>query len=157
MELRTDNEPLFLIGEETEKIGGHKLPTQKPVLSRFFYILHHDIRQVKTVASKVIDEVMVFWEWAGITTRYKWHCTTKLERLYTEYTQLKKHRGRKNNLDAEKTFSVELDKLFDIASEGALQSLDETKEKFLRDQRTERIYHLAPVGGMILIDLKLIK
>lgn len=130
--------PIFLLGEATETIIGHKLPTNKQVLQLLFY---HTRQSDKTLAVSyrlVIKEVSKFWERAGIYVQTNTRCVAKLEKLYTKYRNVQKSL----NSTCKQEFSEYLEKLFDIACGNIQNMVDSEGMKFLHDQRTERKYHL---------------
>lgn len=78
-------EPIFLIGFETSQILGAKLPSNRQVLSTFFYNLRTVYKDIRESANLVIKEVEVFWEKSSIPTRKSYNSASKLIDMYKEY------------------------------------------------------------------------
>lgn len=130
--------PMVFLGELSDSISGHKLPTNKQVLKLLF---HYTRERKKTLAESlqlVINEVSKFWNRAGIPVQYSSRCTAKLEKLYNNYRNVQKH----PNAEFGQEFSEYVDKLFDIAHGDVQNKVDSDVLKFLDDQRTVRKYHL---------------
>lgn len=82
---------LWLIGPIAEFITGRRLPTNKQVLSCFFY---HHISKKKTIHESAIcavNKVICFWQEARIPTKPVQHTVKKLEKYVNSYQLLKKN------------------------------------------------------------------
>lgn len=130
---------IYLIGELQHQIVDDKLPSNRQVLSVFFFntrLLGHTKEESVRL---VVKEVEVFWEKAKIPTSKSDYCGKKVMKLYEEYRSLQKtvkqpHKS-KNFLEAEKKFTDNLENLFDISSMNAIKNLDVEVKEFLLLQR----------------------
>ena len=130
---------LWLVGVAVSDIYGSKLPSNRQVLSFFFY--NHFVQQ-KTVSESVhltLAKIFTFWGKARLPCSDKSVCVKKVKKLYNEYLRVKKNRGRGGGVQQqyENDFKASLDDLFDIAQSTALSNpkvLQEDKE-FLIAQR----------------------
>lgn len=144
---------VWLIGSVAEKLTGSRLPSNREVLSVFFYnhkTLKKTIRQSSTA---VVRETLVFWNKARIPTRHEKNIITKLEDLHKKWINLKKNASRKSykQQDRQREFVEDLDNLFDIAHVDAekLITIPEDKE-FLAAQREKgRRGCLGPVDRIL--------
>lgn len=139
---------MWLIGPTAEVITGRRLPTNKQVLSCFFY---HHISEKKTIHESAIcavNKVVSFWQEAKIPTKPVQHTIKKLEKYVNSYKLLKKNKNRttENQKQKEEEFLVNLDNLFDIAHDNAIKliTIDEDRA-FLLDQRQGRKGYMASV------------
>ena len=76
---------------------GPKLSSNRQVFGLF---LHHHITEkltIRNAATEVIEEVKKFWERARIPVRDSQHCISKLEKLFNEWKDLKKHKNGKHH------------------------------------------------------------
>lgn len=136
------NNDIFLIGfRELEPISKlNQLPTLRQVLRRFHEYLKHE-KNVRQSVHLVLEELMEVWGRAAIPTKNNKHCVEKLEFIHKRWLLLKKNKSRasQSQTDRENLFTVELDKVFDIAHVDALNQIRiEEDKKFLIDQRSER-------------------
>lgn len=135
--LRSKTE-INLVGQPCANILGTKLPSKKQVLKMFFYGTR--IRGLKNEdsADLVTDTVMIFWRQAFIPTKYKHDVKKKVLSLHGEWEVLQKSTHRKKSQTQqkkEKDFVEDLDNLFDIQHEDALQMIvNEEDAEFLRQQ-----------------------
>ena len=76
-----------------------------------------DKQPVRSAAKEVIDQVLPFWEKARIPTRASQHCISKVEKIFQDWTKMKKHKGRQTqpHKDQETAFVENLDDLFKTA------------------------------------------
>lgn len=129
---------IYLVGTEYSQILGEKLPSNKQVLSVFFY--NHNIVKltIRESAFLAIKEATVFWSKAKIPTRDKQRCVEKLEKLHNEWLLIYKNKNRRSltQCEKEKVFVEKLDDLFDIAHADALTIMKcEDAKQFLIGQR----------------------
>jgi hypothetical protein len=140
---------------------GCQLPNNGDVLRFFVYMnrgpMQNDCREA--VRKYVIEKVEAFWEMAGIPTMpiRGGSSTSKLEKLVSQYENLRKRKTRKNFPEASKEFLHSLTLLFDIAHDQAINmiTLDTCRTKtmiaedlkFLEDQRSERKMELGAVDN----------
>ena len=132
---------MWVIGPTLDIILGSKLPLKKQTLSRFF---HHHWQNKDTIhrsAIYVAKEGMVFWSKARIPTKMEQYVVTKIEKCVDKYQKLKKNKYSKSKTQKQKEcdFLKELDSLFDIAHQNAMQMMAIEEEKqFLLTQRAGR-------------------
>jgi hypothetical protein len=152
MKLRKDDD-IFLIGTISPKIDGPKLPSIGQVLSRLFFCMREEKLSVKESASKILEEVFEFWERARIPIRSKVRCVEKIEKLYKDWRclQIKKKRMSKHEIELRETFANNLNNLFDIAAQNALQiiKIEEDREFLIAQRKPGR------EGCMLGVDTKL--
>ncbi len=114
---------LWLIGSEENTILGCKLPSNRQVLKLFFHY-HQTIGFTnRQSATAVIRDVMPFWNKARIPVRQEHHSIAKLEQLHEKWMKLQKNASRESETQRtnETKFMDQLDNLFDIAHQDALQ------------------------------------
>lgn len=100
----------------------------------------HVVKLSKSESAKLaIKEVMIFWEKARILTRRDDKCVDKLIKLYDHWRELQKLEKRTSKTEKEKRekFTVDLDMLFDIAHENAIEKLNAEDIEFLLNQRSK--------------------
>lgn len=129
---------IYLVGTESSKILGSKLPTNKQVLSVFFF--NHNIVKlsIRESAKLAIKEIFIFWQKARIPIRDEQHCIVKLEKMHQEWKTICKNKNRvcDTQKNKEKQFSDKLNDLFDIAHTNALHVMkNEVDINFLINQR----------------------
>ena len=143
---------MWLIGPTTDVILGSKLPSVKQALCRFF---HQHSRNKDTIHSSAVcvsQEVISFWAKARIPVRAEQHVVKKLEKIIDRYQKLRKNKKRKNVTQQrqETNFLNEIEQLFDIAHDNAMNMLTiEEDKQFLTAQRAGR------QGCMSAVDCKL--
>lgn len=143
---RTNNE-VFLIGLRALEplLILKQLPTTRQVLRRFHLHLKNT-SSVRNASHATIEEVLILWSKAAITTTLHSHAVEKLEKFHSTWQLLKKNKGRPSETQRgrELEFENELDKLFDIAHADAL-TMTKIKEDydFLLDQRGNRKMFMA--------------
>ena len=150
VELRSSKKDnIYLIGNVCHQITGSKLPLNRQVLTVLFY----NIREVKLTkresANLVIRECVVFWEKARIPTKHFCDCVKTLIKLHELWRDLQKIAKRSQAVyeGRRETFKNNLDNLFDIAHENALQliKIEEDRAFSQRQRETERPGYLAGV------------
>ena len=129
---------VWLLGPEQPLLLGSKLPSNRQVLSVFFY--HHKTLQmtIRESARAVVRQASDFWARARIPIRLEKHNIDKLEQLHTTWWKLKKNAGRRTETQEknEMTFTHNLDNLFDIAHMDALSIITIQEDRdFLIAQR----------------------
>lgn len=138
----SETEILF-IGQVSPHILGAKLPTNKQLLSFFFYNLNSKRLSYRECARIAVKEAIIIWEKAGIPIRHEQHCVQKLETLYQEWATLRKNRNRnsENQRKKETEFKNKLPIVFDISHAEALKSMKSPEEKqfFLKQFNESRI------------------
>ena len=106
--------------------------------------------RVKQCIAHAVDQVLPFWLMAGIKTIGKQYAEEKLSKSWNEWIKLKKNRKRPSDAGGKRKFFTEkLDKLWDIASPGAVEVIEKsrflTEEKkkediaFYEDQKHDRV------------------
>ena len=132
---------IYLIGNYIEEINGSQLPSIEQVLGHFLYLTSEKGLGIREAATLTVERVLEFWERAAIPTRLKCHCIKKVEKLYDSWKLLKTFRKRRyennaNQIKKEDTFVKELENLFDIAHQKALEMMENEIDKtFLLQQR----------------------
>ena len=142
-----------LVGYISNQIVGAKLPSNRQVLSVFFYNVRVVKLTTKESAILVIQEVSIFWQKARIPTKRSDHCVEKLLKLYDEWKGLQKNLTSGAGKDKEKRdiFVDNMDDLFDITHSEALEQLKNKEDKnFLILQRQK-----GQPGSMLGVDHKL--
>lgn len=135
--LRKDSN-LYLIGCIDHQILGAKLPSNRQVLSVYFYNTKVVRLSRSESASLVADEVAIFYSKARIPVAKPYNNNLKVQRLVDEYKDLQKGSQRNNEkqIQNEKTFVDKLDDLFDMAHVDALDMIKDTDvRQFLNSQR----------------------
>lgn len=127
-----------LVGNITTQIVGAKLPSNRQVLSVYFYNIRVVNMSIKESAALVIKEVSIFWQKARIPTKRTDHCVEKLIKLHDEWKSLQKNFTRTGSKDRERRdrFVDIMEDLFDIAHSDALEQMKNEEDKtFLILQR----------------------
>src|SRR6218665_3325061 len=122
---------IWLIGFEEDKLNGSKLPSNRQVLSIFFY-RHNSLKETIHDSSRdVIREAVQFWDKARIPIQPEHRAILKLEKLYKKRVKLKKNAKRQTNTQKEKEteFVDDLDNLFDMAHMNALNLIKIKKDR----------------------------
>lgn len=139
----------YLVGFEIRNINNDKLPSCRDVLNLFLY-KHQSLKlSIRASASSVISDTNAVWANLLIPTSRLQHSIKKLEKIYSDYMKLKKHRSRektskrqRNNVEQ---FRKRLDKLFDIANSAAVKNLPKNLQQFLADcRKRNRISTIHP-------------
>ena len=73
---------IWLIGGVSEKLTGSKLPSNRQVLSRFFYLHKLEKKTVQESAAITTEELLSFWVKARIPTRQKYHIINKVKEYH---------------------------------------------------------------------------
>lgn len=139
-----------LVGSEIEKLVDHKLPTNRDVLRLFFY-KHNTLKvTIRQSANQVIETILNIWSETGIPTNNYRTGVLKLEKLYKEWTTLKKNVTRKYEADIlkRKLFEKKLDGLFDRTKTNIDATLTDQQRNFLHDQRTYRFESISSAFGV---------
>lgn len=88
---RLRSEPqLYLIGDMHHQIVGEKLPSNRQVLSVFYYNVREYGFTTSESARIVASEVFVFWDKARINKSAEWYCIKKIKKLYEKVRELQK-------------------------------------------------------------------
>lgn len=144
---------IFLVGYPSHQITGCKLPSKRQVLATLFYNLRTVKLNLKESARSTIQEVFLFWAKARIPTKHEKDAITKLEKLHTEWRNIQKDKNKKSETlkNKIKVFASDLDDLFDVAHQNALEmmKLEEDKDFLIKQRQKGR------PGAMSGIDLKL--
>lgn len=143
---------IYLIGSEISQIFGAKLPSNKQVLSVFFY--NHNIVKltIRESARLAIREVSIFWSKAKIPIRDEQRCIDKLENLHKTWVAIGKNKNKRTEAqrNKERAFTEKLNDLFDIAHANALNMIKwEEDKQFLIAQRQK-----GRQGSMAGVDMK---
>lgn len=86
-------EDIYLIGPDSDKIVGSKLPSNRQVLNVLFHYLCNVKINLHNSASLVIKEIELFWGRARIPTRDQKHSIKKLEDLHRDGEICKVQKG----------------------------------------------------------------
>ena len=119
-------------------IQGTKLPSKGQIVSLFLHLHDNEKKTVKESAAGVISRLVEFWTEARIPMIRKDHAVTKVEKLYSVYTSLKRGKDRRSTPQTQKEddFTNDMKNLFDIASANALIVMTKEEDKqFLVAQR----------------------
>lgn len=129
--VRNDND-IYLIGSIEHQIIGRKLPSNRQVLSVYFYNTRVAKLNEQESAKLVADEVSIFYAKARIPTALSHNNLLKVIRLKNEYREVQKiaHKTTQSNIDKEKQFIEKLDDLFDMSHKNAMAMI---KDKDIRD------------------------
>lgn len=129
---------IYLLGFEIQKLNQHKLPKKREVLSLF---IHKHISHKWTIyesAKYVINRIIEIWSKFGIPVCRPHGLIEKLQRLYKEYTAVKKSKRKKKfamKKKNEANFEDKMNELFDIASPNASQYLTNEQKQILVKSR----------------------
>lgn len=129
---------IYLVGTVDNQILGSKLPSNRQVLSVFFYNMRIVKLSARESASLAIREAVIFWEKSRIPTRAVQHCIQKLLDMYEVWRNLQKSSKKVGEVFRQKEaeFIANFDNLFDIAHSDALKIIKiEEDKQFLIAQR----------------------
>lgn len=149
--LRSDDK-IDLIGQVNHQIVGAKLPSNRQVLSVFFFNTRNAKIAIEISANLVAKEVEIFWVKARIPVSKTNYISKKILKLYEDYRSLQKGSYTNQSIQhqqREAEFSEELDNLFDIASSDALKVLKGEEKDFLIEQRKK-----GRPGCLMRVDVK---
>lgn len=139
---------IYLVSTKAD-LTGSKLPSKGEVLSNFLHYHQEKNLTIRPSAAAVVDGVMEFWAKARIPTIRKDHSIAKVEKLYTEYQQLKKGKYRRSTpqIKKEEAFKHTLKDVFDVAADDALStmSIQEDKDFLLAQREPGRRGIMGPV------------
>lgn len=144
---------IYLIGRETDRILGAKLPSNRQVLSVFFFNTRSKKLKNNESAKLVTQLIMDFWKNARIPTIQDPNCVLKVLKLHKEWENLQRSskKNSEHQKNKEKVFCEKLDDLFDVAHANALDQIKIPEDKeFLLKQREKR----RP-GCMLGVDISL--
>jgi hypothetical protein len=136
---------VWLVGHQSSTLtkanGVNTLPISGHVLRRLYHELKTNKQLLPSACSIVADEVVQLWEMAHIPTTQKTNVVSKLKSLYNCHIKVGKNKTRrmKRQEELEEEFSIDLNKLFDVAHNNS-EKLICIKEdwEFLLDQRGDR-------------------
>lgn len=142
---------LYLIGHENHQLVGAKLPSNRQVLSVFFFNTRTARLSTEKSAKLLCDEIKIFWEKARIPTSDDSYVKKKILALYNDWRDLQKwekltQKSAKHAIN-ESNFRDKLDNLFDIAKKDALETLKGDDREFLICQRKK-----GRVGSLCGVD-----
>lgn len=145
----------YLIGFETTQINMNKLPSYRDVLSLFLYKHQFlNTNSIRNSASSVINDTNAVWANFMIPTIRPQHSIKKLEKYYSDYLLIRKHRDREKKSKAQQknveNFTQKLDKLFDIANSTAAKNLSNELKQFLVECRNGKVNIHSPVTSSSL-------
>lgn len=145
---------VYLVGEENHQIVGTKLPSNRQILSVFFFNTRTAKLSVRESATLAVDEVFIFWKKARLPTRQSQNCVAKLLKLYQEWDKIRKNSNRKaskQQVMKEANFCETLDDLFDIAHANALEiiNIPEDREFLLNQREKGRIGDIIGINGFL--------
>ncbi|XP_057331332.1 uncharacterized protein LOC130671453 isoform X1 [Microplitis mediator] len=133
------NRHIYLVGLQSSAFSTRKLPSQRQVLSVFFYHLHSLKKSARESTRDVLNDVYEIWSLTGIPTVKRQNAVLKIKKLYDELASIKKSKSRNTQTQKlrEILYSQKLDKIFDIALKKNFDQLTETQKEFLLNQRSE--------------------
>ena len=143
---------IFLIGHFKHQITGSKLPSKGDCLRVLFYNMRALKMTLDDSAALVVEECIVFWKKAKIPVQELHKCRSKLKILYDSWKILVKDKNKSSKIIETKRmeFRNNLDDLFDVAHQNALQTMNiEEDKQFLIKQREK-----GWPGSMIGVDRK---
>lgn len=135
--LRKDSNA-YLIGSVDHQILGAKLPSNRQVLSVYFYNTRIAKLSRTESAKLVADEVAIFYNKARIPIALSHNNSLKVERLVDEYRDLQRSASRATERQKlrEEAFTEKLDDLFDMAHTDANNLIKDPEiREFLECQR----------------------
>ncbi|XP_067621941.1 uncharacterized protein [Eurosta solidaginis] len=138
VELRSNKNSIFLVGEINHQITGAKLPSNRQIFGVLFFNIREIKLNISESANLVARECIIFWEKARIPTRAFPNCVKKIVDLYQFWRELQKNCKKIPDFykRREEEFQQDLDNLFDIAHADALNRIKIEEDKvFLRKQR----------------------
>ncbi|CAH1107376.1 unnamed protein product [Psylliodes chrysocephalus] len=108
---------------------------------------------IRNSASSVISDTNAVWSKFMIPTIRPQHSIQKLEKFYTDYLLIKKHRNREKNSKTQQKnlekFCQKLGKLFDIANSTAVKNLPNELKEFLVECRNGKVNLHTPVDSSL--------
>jgi len=146
---------IYLLGSTVTDILGCKLPSNRQVFGLFLHLHLTEHLTIRSAATEVIQKVFSFWYRARIPLRQLQHCISKLEKLFSEWTVLKKHKNRETPLHKQKetAFLDSLEDLFDVAHADALQLIKIPEDRdFLLAQREKGRHGVMGSADQALAD-----
>ncbi|XP_044593839.1 uncharacterized protein LOC123271268 [Cotesia glomerata] len=145
MSSESKNQHVYLVGFQSSALNKRKLPSQRQVLSVFFYNLNFLKQSVRESARNVLNEVNDIWSLTGIPVIKSCNAISKIVRLHNEWILLKKNKSRNTQTQKskEKRFSLKLDQIFDLALQKSFNQLTETQKEFLSNER--RAHRSSPI------------
>ncbi|KAH0540291.1 hypothetical protein KQX54_015631 [Cotesia glomerata] len=106
MSSESKNQHVYLVGFQSSALNKRKLPSQRQVLSVFFYNLNFLKQSVRESARNVLNEVNDIWSLTGIPVIKSCNAISKI-----------------------------LDQIFDLALQKSFNQLTETQKEFLSNER----------------------
>ena len=123
----------WLIRHPCETVTGARLPSGHDVMKNFAY--YHRVLKltISTSATKVYDQLVVFWLKSRLPIWHKPNIIQKIKDLYCQHTGLMKHRSRNNARDQknQKEYSDKLDTLFDVSHANSIKLITNDDRQFL--------------------------
>ena len=86
---------IWLVGSTSAAITGSKLPSNRQVFSRFFYLHTDQNKTIQDSATTTARELFVFWEKARIPVRQEYNIINKIKDLFGKWQMLKKMQAAK--------------------------------------------------------------
>lgn len=111
---------IYLIGFAESDILVRKLPTNKQILSIFFYNLKSLKKTIFESAYCVVKRCTKIWEQTGIPVTSEVNSIKKIKRLHNEWKKIYKRRNESNRINQkirEITFKKKLDLIFYISQQ----------------------------------------
>lgn len=155
----TARNSIFLVGFETSQISERKLPTQRQILSLFFY-KHKSLNlTIRQSATEVAKDVIKIWSDFNLPTIKVFYVVGKIECLCREWKNLLKSRKNKKTTakkNKEMEFTQKLDKLFNISKKSLEQFLTgEQKALLNEDTRLRRSTAKSALNDTLIPELEL--
>jgi hypothetical protein len=120
---RRSSSKVWLVGMPTADLICSRLPSKEKVLAKFMFHHINEKKSIKEASKIVATAVKFYWDKARIPTSRADFVEKKLIRLYSEYQELKKNRGKKfeGYRMKEEMFKSDLQDIFNVAHKDALR------------------------------------
>ena len=145
---------MWLVGETSEAIRGSKLPSNRQVLSRFYFLHYYEFQTIRESATTTARELLVVWGKARIPVRQEYHVVSKVKEIFSEWQSLLKNKNRFTATENSKrdVFLEKLDELFDVAHTEALNliKIQEDHDFLIAQREKGRRGCLGPVDKKLL-------
>jgi len=86
---------LWIIDHVISEILGQRLPSMRQALQLFFHYRKNNT--IHESAGLVADNILHFWDRARIPTKQRHHVIAHIEKLFEQYSKLKKNKGRQTD------------------------------------------------------------
>lgn len=152
MPRKTEGETcIYLIGQVNKDIDGSDLPTNRKILSVFFYQHRRLNHSISKSAINAIEEAENVWrrlpESIGIPMNHTRNSVRKLEKLHSAWIKIHKNRFRTSSAQKlrEEEYKKELDEVFDIGPRIKTTHGFDKNDDIPEDDITDGIIHFFHV------------